>query len=150
MRVRDICRTAVATIEPDATLQEATWAMREDHVGDLIVVESGDDGDVPCGILTDRDIVIDVLAEGATDLESVRVEDEMTEDLITVHLDDAPGDAIDVMQAHGVRRLPVLDDGGALYGIVTLDDMLTYLTRQMAGLSGVVSTEIRKELEQDM
>ncbi|MFB6350300.1 MAG: CBS domain-containing protein, partial [Bradymonadaceae bacterium] len=76
MDLRDLCQTAVATASPDDHVLEATWAMCEKHVGNLVVVEHDDKGrQIPCGILTDRDIVIDLIAEGATDLRRERVGD---------------------------------------------------------------------------
>lgn len=150
MELRDLCQTAVATVSPDDNVLEATWAMRENHVGDLVVVEKRDDGgEIPRGILTDRDIVIDLVAEGATNLEGERVGDAMSETLIMANIDDSPDEVIQTMQANGIRRVPVVKDDDSLFGIVTLDDMLSYLTHQMAALASVVGTEISREMDED-
>ncbi len=149
MEVRELCQTVVATIDLEESVQEATWRMREEHVGDLVVVSEKDGGRIPEGMLTDRDIVIDLLAEGARDLEAERVGEVMSEELYTVGHDASVEDALALMQTHGVRRLPVVDAGGELFGIVSLDDMLSYLTNQMAALASVVGAEIRHEVERD-
>lgn len=149
MDLREICQTTVATITPDESVQEATWAMRENHVGDLVVVERRDGRDIPRGILTDRDIVIDLIAEGGTKLENERVGDAMSENLVMAHVDDTPENVIRLMQSNGIRRVPVVTNDDDLFGIVTLDDMLSYLTNQMAALASVVGAEIRHEIDKD-
>jgi CBS domain-containing protein len=150
MDLRDLCQTAVATASPDDNVLEATWAMRENHVGDLVVVEEREDGrQLPLGIVTDRDIVIDLIAEGATDLKAERVGEVMSERLITANVHDTSEDVLEKMQAHGVRRIPIVRDDGSLFGIVTLDDMLSYLTNQMAALASVVGSEIGHEVAKD-
>lgn len=153
MDLRDVCQTDVATTALDDTIREATWIMRERHVGDLVVVEESSTGDPgrhkPLGILTDRDIVIEVVAEGSKDLDSTLVGDVATEDLVCADHDASTDDALELMQRHGIRRLPLIDDQGNLFGIVTLDDMLSYITHQMAALSSVVGAEISHEIERD-
>ena len=150
MELRDFCQTTVAHVTPEKSVLEATWAMRENHVGDLVVVEQADDGRrIPIGMLTDRDIVINLIAEGARDLKAERVGEVMSEEIIVAKHDDTAEDALATMEANGIRRLPVVADDGDLFGIVTLDDMLSYIANRMAALSNVVGTEIRHEMEKD-
>ncbi|MFB6262786.1 MAG: cyclic nucleotide-binding/CBS domain-containing protein [Bradymonadaceae bacterium] len=148
MQVQDICQTKPVTVEIGSSAREAAFAMREHHVGDVLVVDPVSDGEL-VGIVTDRDLVVDVVAEGATDLDSTNVEDVMSRDPVSVAFDEPADDALSAMRNHGVRRLPVRDGSGGLFGIVTLDDLLSYMTHQMASLGGIVGAEIRKEVEKD-
>lgn len=142
MRVSEICREGVVSIRDDQSVLEAARKMRRYHVGDLIVTDHREAHAVPVGILTDRDIVVGVVAMEITDLAQLSVSDVLSGDtLITATYDDDVDDAIRNMQEHGVRRLPVLDERGVLMGIFTLDDAVRHLSEQLAGLASVVATQ---------
>ncbi len=120
----------VVTLAPDDTVQDAVCRMVEDNVGSIVVVEDG----APCGIVTDRDLILRVLAPGrnpiGTPLASI-----MSTHMITAQ-DDCPLDeAAWRMREHKIRRLPVVDERGRLRGIVTLDD----LVGKVAALRGDVA-----------
>ncbi|MFB6350299.1 MAG: CBS domain-containing protein, partial [Bradymonadaceae bacterium] len=68
---------------------------------------------------------------------------------IMAHMHNSPEDVIQTMQVNGIRRVPVVKDDDSLFGIVTLDDMLSYLTNQMAALASVVGSEISHEVDKD-
>jgi CBS domain-containing protein len=114
MKVDMICQRAVITIHKSASVLEAARRMREHHVGDLVVVETKEGSRVPVGILTDRDLVVQVLAMEVAEIENLQVGDLLTDDLITITADAAPHLAMTRMRAEGVRRLPVVDTSGAL------------------------------------
>jgi CBS domain-containing protein len=120
--------------------------MRQYHVGDLVVTDQADGKRIPVGIVTDRDLVIEVLALGL-DAASLAVEDIMTRDLATVREQEGILETIGRMRAKGVRRLPVVDAQGALAGIVTVDDLVELLAGELGELAKVISREQKYEAE---
>src|SRR5271165_2179341 len=104
----------VATVTTEETLQRAACAMRDRHVGCLVVTQAGH----PIGILTDRDLVLRAIAEGK-DPRVSRVGDFTTYDPITVSDSDGFETAAQRMRLHGIRRLPIVDASGEVVGIVT-------------------------------
>jgi CBS domain-containing protein len=146
MPIGEVCNRDVAVIEADTTISEAVKLMRDQHVGDIVVVEQRGPDPVPVGILTDRDIVIEVLAEDV-DPQSVSVGDIMSASLLTARESEELIDVIARMRAQGVRRVPVVNERGGLEGILTVDDILELLAEQVNGLAGLVKTEQRRERE---
>lgn len=144
MKVGDACNREVVVVERNASVRDAARLMRDFHVGDLIVVESGDGRRRPVGILTDRDIVVGVLAKDV-DIESVAVQDVMGGELLTASEDESLPDTVKRMRAAGVRRTPVVDREGMLIGILTVDDLLDLLSETLNDLSRLVSREISQE-----
>lgn len=123
MNTGSICTRDVTVCERQATIFDAAQLMRERHVGDLVVVEMVDGRRVPVGMLTDRDIVLAVVAKQA-DPEKIFVNDAMSSPPTLVSEGDDLWLAATRMRLQGVRRLPVVDAAGALVGIVSLDDLL--------------------------
>jgi CBS domain-containing protein len=119
----------VATVSPQETVEWAARTMRDRAVGCLIVQESGH----LAGIVTDRDLVVRVLAEGI-DATSARVGDFATYDAITVSVHEGLETAAERMREHGIRRLPVVDDQGQVVGIVTADDLFVLLGRELSSV----------------
>ncbi|OGI41616.1 MAG: histidine kinase [Candidatus Muproteobacteria bacterium RBG_16_62_13] len=144
MKVGDACNREVVVVERNASVRDAARLMRDFHVGDLIVVESGEGRRRPVGILTDRDIVVGVLARDV-DTESVAVQDVMGGELVTATEDESLLDAVKRMRAAGVRRTPVVDQDGTLIGILTVDDLLDLLSETLSDLTRLVSREISRE-----
>jgi CBS domain-containing protein len=144
MLLKEICVLDVASCGRDAGILEAARLMRQHHTGDLIVVDDPDGDRVPVGIVTDRDIVVEVLANGL-DLTKTRVAQIMSARLVIAAAAEDTSDAMDRMRLHGVRRLPVVDHDGRLMGIVTLDDMLTLHAAQATALADIVSKEQHRE-----
>jgi len=137
MSVGSLCNPNVATIEAGAGIAEAAIAMREAHVGDLVVVERQGGRQIPVGMLTDRDLVIEILAENV-DPKSVRVGDVMTADVVTVRESNGLDFALREMEERGLRRLPVVDGEGALIGIVSVDDVVDHIARLAGHIAGAV------------
>lgn len=123
MNVGDICQKHVLTIRSNQSVKAAAELMREKHVGYLVVTDSELAGDPPVGVLTDRDIVVGVLACGA-DVQPLSVGDVMTRKPVVARETDSVGAALKEMRRIGVRRLPVLSSTGRLAGVLSLDDVL--------------------------
>ena len=144
MTVGEICTREVVFALKGNTVKQAAELMREYHIGALVVTEYRNEVRVPIGIVTDRDIVVGVVATGL-DPNVLTVDDIMGPDLVVVSDKDSEADAAAVMRAKGIRRLPVVDAKGALIGIVTADDILDLLAEEMTSLSKMVAREQRRE-----
>lgn len=148
MKVRDFCNAQVVTVEPQASLREAALLMRNGHVGALVVVERKGGVERPVGLLTDRDIVVAVIAVPGARPEGIRAVDAMSQPLVAVREDDNVFEAVEIMQQKAVRRLPVLGADGALRGIVTADDVLRVLSAELGNLAEMLRWGRKRELEQ--
>jgi CBS domain-containing protein len=111
MHVYDICTHQVISVSPAASVTEAARLMRKRHVGMLVAVEQPDGERIPVGVLTDRDIVVEVVAPEVP-FAQLRVDKVMTREPVTCSHDEQLLDAVARMRTHGVRRLPVLNDKG--------------------------------------
>jgi CBS domain-containing protein len=118
---------ATATVED--TVEKAARTMRDRHVGCLLVTRRG----APAGIVTDRDLVVRVMAEGR-DPSTAQVGEFVTYDPITLSVHDGIETAVQRMRRHGVRRLPIVDEDGVAVGIVTADDLLVLLGGEIASV----------------
>lgn len=137
MSVGAICNRNVATIEPDADITDAAERMRTEHVGDLIVARQEQDRVVPLGIITDRDIVVSVIAK-KVELEALKVSDVMSDELLTVREDDEIEAALQEMRRFVVRRAPVVDADGQLVGVLSISDVVDHLAKQFGYVSGII------------
>ena len=144
MPISEVCNREVVIVQPGETVLEAAQIMRRHHVGDVVVVEERGGRRVPVGIVTDRDLVLEVMAP-QIDPATVTVKDILTTDLVTIKKDAGLFEAIEYMHAKGVRRLPVVDGNGGLVGILTLDDLIELLADEMAALARLVKHEQKKE-----
>lgn len=144
MNVGELCNREVVIVDQDATVLEAAKLMRQYHVGDLVVIEKRQGASFPIGILTDRDIVIEIIA-GEVDFDAVTVGDVMSYELITVSEEEAIAETIKLMRDKGVRRVPVVNKQGHLEGIVAVDDLIDLLAEQMRDIVALISCEKKKE-----
>lgn len=144
MSAGEYCNRDVVVIERTESVREAINLMRNNHVGDVVVVEMQEKASIPIGILTDRDIVVEILAEDV-DLDAVNVGDVMSYQLVTVTEETKLLDAIKLMRMNGVRRLPVVNESGELQGILSVDDLLELVVEQLSDIVGLVSKEITNE-----
>ncbi|TAM43782.1 MAG: CBS domain-containing protein [Gammaproteobacteria bacterium] len=146
MKTGDVCNREVVFIERAASIAEVARLMRAHHVGDLVVVEEKNGRRAPVGIVTDRDLVLEVLAEGVNQ-NDIAVGDVMSYELVTANEDDDLFDTLKHMRTKGIRRLPVVDRAGSLVGIVTVDDLLDLLAEQVSDLARIVQREQTRERE---
>ncbi len=144
MKIGEICNRSVITISKDASILEAAREMRKHHIGDVVVTERTDGAEMPVGIMTDRDIVIELLAE-EVELGTVDVGDVMSTTLVTAPHDADLFETLRFMGIKGVRRIPVLDDEGRLYGILSVDDILSVLTKELSFIAEISERQIERE-----
>ena len=121
MLVKEIMSTCLKTVRPSDNVKEAAREMNESMIGCLIVISGT--GKIE-GIVTERDILTDVVAEGK-DPCSVTVGEIMSKEIIVIDPDASLEDAADVMTAKKIKKLPVVQ-GGKLVGIVTATDLVAY------------------------
>lgn len=145
MKIASLCTRRVVTIDGGSSLTQAATLMREHHVGALVVTTQSGGGTQVSGIVTDRDLVIDVLSRGL-DVAAVRIGTLVGPRLVSVREQDTLGDAIAAMQDGGVRRLLVTDADGHLRGILSMDDLLGACAQQLDALAGVIRAGIEREL----
>lgn len=146
MFVGEMCNRQVVICRLDDSIQHATELMRDKHVGDVIVVEHKDGKHFPVGILTDRDIVIEVLAEGVN-LNDIAVKDVMSSELISVKEDDYIIETIEQMRDKGIRRVPVVNREGSLEGIIAVDDTIELVADLLSNLVKLFKYEFNRELK---
>jgi CBS domain-containing protein len=140
-----VCNHNVATIGKGHSIVDAAALMREEHVGDLIVVEPRGNASVPIGILTDRDVVVGVIAKRVAP-DAVTVADAMTRNVLTVREDSSLEFALREMRRHGVRRAPVVRANGDLVGVIAVDDIVQHLAAQLTRLADLIRLEQETEL----
>lgn len=131
---------------PKESAVEAAKLMRQYHVGDLVIVEEGNGKRVPVGIVTDRDLVVEVMAKEIEPAQFT-VADLMSRDLLTAREDDGIYETIQRMRIHGVRRLPVVDKTGALMGIISIDDLFSLIAEEMTELTRLTAREQAMEAQ---
>lgn len=141
MPISEICTREVIIARCDETVLEAAKLMRERNVGTVVVVEERGSVRVPVGIVTDRDLVVEIIAS-EVDPTFIRMGDIMPAELVSVK-GSCGGvyEGIQYMRSKGVRRLPVIDEDGGLLGIVTLDDLLGLLAEEFSALAKLVERE---------
>lgn len=144
MPISEVCNREVVIVQPNDSVLDAAELMRQHHVGDVVVVEDRGGRRVPIGIVTDRDLVVEIMA-AKLEPADIKVSDIMLSDLLTVKQDAGLFEAIEGMHAKGVRRLPVVDNSGGLIGILTLDDLIELLADEMTSLAKLVKREQKKE-----
>lgn len=140
----EICTRSVTIAFRTTSVDDAARLMRDKHVGCLVVVDEMDGRRIVVGVLTDRDIVTAVVAQGI-DAASLNVDDVMTTDLVTAREDDSLIDLMRSMRRKGVRRVPVVGGQDELIGVVTLDDVLGVLSEELSLLVGTVDSEGQRE-----
>jgi len=146
MSVGDLCNREVVIVDRHESVRDAARLMRAHHVGDVVVVEERTGQRFPVGILSDRDIVVELLAKDFAP-EAVDIGDLMSADLLTAREGDELLDTLKRMKHGGVRRVPVVDEAGALVGILALEDLIELVGEQLMDLVGLLNAELRHERE---
>jgi CBS domain-containing protein len=140
MRVGEFCVREVIECTRKTSALELSQIMRQSHVGDVVVVDQPNGKKVAVGIVTDRDLAVEVMAK-ESDPALITAGDLMGRKLVTVGEGSDVYATAELMRYEGVRRMPVVDDQGGLVGIVTLDDLLKIIGEQLALLAQVIGRE---------
>ncbi|BBA33763.1 CBS domain protein [Methylocaldum marinum] len=144
MSVGQFCNRDTVILRKADAIVEAAKLMREFHVGSAVVVEDSAEGAKPVGIVTDRDLVVEILA-AELDPGSVTVGDIMSYELLTAREDDGLWETLQRMRLKGVRRIPVVNPQGVLAGILTSDDLLEILAGELTELVKIIGKEQERE-----
>lgn len=145
-QLKDFATSVVAVVEPETPAVVVAQLMRRHHIGALVVVDAAEKTR-PVGIVTDRDLVLELMAEGL-DPAVFTAGDIMSVDLVLATPDMDAMEAVELMKTHRLRRLVIADDAGRLMGIATMEDVLELLARELAnlaaGLAGARDREINE------
>jgi CBS domain-containing protein len=144
MLLKDICTPDVISCAADRSALHAAHLMRQHHVGDVIVVEDAESDPSPIGVVTDRDIVVEVLGK-ELDPGRVPLRQIMRTPVVIASTSEEVAQAVERMKFHGVRRIPVVDETSKLVGVLSLDDLLKQLAADAASLAQVVTREQDRE-----
>lgn len=144
MNIAKLCKRPIVSIDASATLRQAATLMREQHVGALVVTADQAERPVAVGIVTDRDLALDVLSRGLVPSE-ISISALASRTLVSVHGSAGIDEAVAVMSEHGVRRLLVTDDEGRLTGFVSMDDILASMASDLDGLARALRSGIARE-----
>ncbi len=144
MLLKDVCTAAVVCCSPQTTAMQAASLMRHKHVGDLVVVDDPQEDGVPLGIVTDRDLAIEVLGNGL-DPAKTTVGSLMRKPVVIAHESEDTARVIERMREHGVRRLPVVAHEGEVVGIITLDDLLRLFVADAGALLDIMTKGQKNE-----
>lgn len=144
MHIGEICTRPVVTCPRGTSALELARLMRERHVGAVVVVDELDGRSTPVGVVTDRDLVIEVMACGV-DPELLLAGDLIVAEPATAVETELVFDAIWHMRRKGIRRLPVVDANSRLVGIVTTDDVTRFLAEQLTAVTCIVPSQVRRE-----
>ncbi|GBD39861.1 MAG: CBS domain-containing protein [Deltaproteobacteria bacterium] len=134
MSVGKLCRREVVWVNLGTTIKEIAQIMHDKNVGSVVVV---DKERKPIGIVTDRDIVIRVINEDLNPAQ-IYVDDVISSNILTLREDMGLIEALEYMKGKGVRRFPVVDSEGKLVGIITVDDIVRLLGKELADIANII------------
>lgn len=144
MPINECCKLDVVCCDPELSLPDTAALMRKHHIGDVIVVEARSGTRTPVGIVTDRDIVVETMAL-QLDATLFTAGDIMNTPLVTVKENAGFVETLRLMRTHGVRRMPVVTNNGALYGMVTADDIVRLLALELSLITEAMSGQMAHE-----
>jgi len=146
MPISEFCNRDVVFATRKMSIPEAAQLMRQFHVGDLVVVDELDGKRMPVGMVTDRDMVIQIISK-SLDFNEFSVGDIMSPQLVSVQEKEGVFETIRLMRAKGIRRIPVVNQEGGLEGIVSAEDILDLLAEEMTELAKVAPRELEHEAQ---
>ena len=144
MFIGEICNRNVIIATRETSVTELAQLMREHHVGSIIIIKQENECNIPVGIITDRDLVIELLSKDV-DTKSISAGDIMSTDLVTVRESNHVYDTLKLMRGKGIRRMPVVNDENVLIGILTVDDLLDVVISELDDIVNIVSIEQKRE-----
>jgi CBS domain-containing protein len=138
MSLESLCRREIVCVDVKTKVLEATEMMEEMNVGSVIVIQN----DRPVGIVTDRDVVLRVVNK-KLDPAECSVGDIMSLEVVTLKQSTGLYDALEQIKESGssVRRFPIVDENGTIKGIITLDDVIYLLGKEMSDVATIIESE---------
>lgn len=146
MKVGEFCNREVVIIKSEEALKNVAELMRKHHVGDVVLIKEDQGKRIPVGIITDRDLVLEIMAPGLQ-MEKLAAHDIVTEPLCLIHEDKSIFDALELMKEKGIRRLPVVGDNDALVGILTTDDLIEFFNEMLGNMTEVIKRQQKQEIK---
>ena len=140
MSIYTVCQKSVVNVTPDTTVGFVAELMKSKNIGCVVIAQD----QKPVGIVTDRDLALRAGRYCEQDWGQVPVSDIMTREVFTIRKDTGIFDAIQEMKSSGVRRLPVVDSGGRLVGLITIDDIIRLLARELGEIARIIGKESPK------
>ena len=144
MFIGEICNRNVIIATRNTSVTELAQLMREHHVGSIVIVEQQNECNIPVGIITDRDLVIELVSKDV-DIQSITAGDIMSSELVTVRESNHVYDTLKLMRGKGIRRIPVVNDENVLIGILTVDDLLDVVISELDDIVNIVAIEQKRE-----
>lgn len=132
MNLSEMFQSDVITVEPEATIEHVVHKMKHDNVGAVVVTDDG----IVMGIVTDRDIAFKLALNEAK--PGTPINEIMTKDVITIWDDQGVFNATQYLLGHKIRRLPIIDRSNHLVGMVTSDDLLVLLARELFNVTKAI------------
>jgi CBS domain-containing protein len=145
MNVGEICSHRIISVPVGTSLSDAVALMYGERVGTVIVTRTLAGQSLVAGILTDRDIVRAQLHRIA-DFSQLSIADAMTSNPLVVRADEDSSVVLEKLRMQRVRRAPVVDELGAPIGLISIDDLLQHLARQITGLAAIVASQAAPRL----
>ena len=149
MSVGHVCNREIVVVERGDNLVDVAKLMRKYHVGSVIVVERDGGRARPIGVVTDRDLVNEILAP-ELDHSTVALEDVMNPSPITAEEDDDVYDIIEAMRSSDVWRVPVVDREGFLVGVLAIDDLLWNLSQELRNIVSLIERQASVEAKRQV
>lgn len=144
MNAGDLCTRNVVISPRGSTVTEAARLMRKFDVGNVVIVDDDNGARTPVGIVTDRDITVQLVA-GQLDPDTLDVDEVMLREIVTVDEDTSIEEVASTMKSNGVRRTPVVNRQGGLEGILAFDDIIDILAEQMMELAQLVQGQQQRQ-----
>ena len=143
MKIASFCQHEFVTIHAQEFLRSAAALMREQHVGALVVIDSANPPQV-LGVVTDRDLAIEVLAR-ELNVATMRIGEIASNSLVAVAASASVHEAVSAMEASGVRRLLVTEEDGSVTGFVSADDLIGAIASELGSLASALRNVIIRE-----
>lgn len=146
MGIGQICNQKVSMVSAEASILEVASIMKRNNVGSVVVVADLTEEKDPVGVITDRDIVVKVLAENL-DISDIKVEQVMTKHPLILSSKEGIRKAIELMREYSVRRAPIKNESNKIVGIITLDDLLIMISNELGDLARLIDEQIKRQKE---
>ena len=137
MSLQEFCQRKVIGVSPETSIVEACRLMESNNIGCLVVQEKGK----MCGILTDRDIALKVTGQNR-DAQKTKAREIMSRSPVRIPVEQNLQQLTNLMRVHRVRRVPIVDSGDEVLGIVTMDDLIAQISGAMSDLGNAVTENL--------